>query len=231
MIFSKESGMQQVSNLLHLYDGLRIISMDEKQILLAGPVLIDRIARGYRLCKEYQIKIGIPLCSDELPYVIDDGNHIDSNYPHRYINGKLCLETDTAIRLRFVDGFMLDIWMSEYVETYFFSYEFYQRYGEYPFGEREHGYEGILQTYSDVFHEMDSIKTIKIMKSISTQDYRGHVPCPCGSGKRLRACHGPVIMNFYTDDRFKAIVQKDYLLLEEVVNEYDQQRNNSRKAK
>ena len=216
MIFSKESGVQQVSNLLHLYNGLKIISIDEVKILLAGHILIDRTAKGYRLCKEYHIKIVIPLNSDELPYVFDDGNHIDSNYPHRYVNGKLCLETDTAIRLRFIDGFSLDAWMSEYVETYFFSYEFYQRFGEYPFGERGHGFAGILQTYSDLFHETDSVKIIRLMRSISTQHYRGHSSCPCGSGKKLRACHGPFVMKFYTDDRFKATVKKDYVLLEEV---------------
>ena len=51
MIFSKESGVQQVSNLLHLYNGLKIISIDEAKILLAGHILIDRTAKGYRLCK------------------------------------------------------------------------------------------------------------------------------------------------------------------------------------
>lgn len=216
MIFSKESGVQQVSNLLHRYNGLKIISIDEAEILLAGNILIDCTAKDYRLCKEYLIKVVIPLNSDELPYVFDDGNYIDHNYPHRYANGRLCLETDTAIRLRFIDGFSLDLWMSEYVETYFFSYEFYRRYGEYPFGERGHGFIGILQTYSDIFYEAESVKIIRLMRSISTQHYRGHAPCPCGSGKKLRACHGSFVMKFYTDERFKAIVKKDYRILEEV---------------
>lgn len=121
--------------------------------------------------------------------------------------------------------------MSEYVETYFFSYEFYQRYGEFPFGERGHGFEGIIQTYSDFFNETDMGKTIRLMASISTRQYRGHSQCPCGSGLKLRSCHGPSIMKFYTDNRLKTIVRKDYFLLEEAVKKYDEQQHNTRAAK
>lgn len=231
MIFSKESAVQQVCKLLHRYKGLQINSMDERKISLKGEILINRISLGFTLCKRYCIEVVIPLDSDELPYVLDIENQIDNSYPHRYVDGKLCLETDTNIRIRFLNGFSLETWMSEYVETYFFSYEFYQRYGEFPFGERGHGFEGIIQTYSDFFNETDMGKTIRLMASISTRQYRGHSQCPCGSGLKLRSCHGPSIMKFYTDNRLKTIVRKDYFLLEEAVKKYDEQQHNTRAAK
>ena len=177
------------------------------------------------------MKIVIPLESEELPYVLDAGNHIDSNYPHRYLSGKLCLETDANIKIRFIDGFFLEAWMIEYVEPYYFSYEFFQRYGEFPFGERGHDWEGIIQTYSDYFNEPDVVKTIKLMAFISGQKYRGHVLCPCGSGQKLRTCHGPFIMKFFADNRLNAIVRRDYLSIEEAVRKYDEQQRNTRTAK
>ena len=231
MIFTKESGVQQVTNLLHLYEGLRINEIDETKISLTGTILVNRTSLEFTLCKEYCIEIVIPLESDELPYVLDVGNHIDCSYPHRYTDGKLCLETDTHIRIRFVDGFSLGAWMLEYVETYFFSYEFYQRYGEFPFGERGHGIAGVIQTYSDVFEETDTDKTIRLMASAATHQYRGHSSCPCGSGRRLRDCHGPAVMKFYRDNRLRLIVQEDCFLLREVVKKYDEQQQNSRKTK
>ena len=158
MIFSKESAVQQVNNLLHLYNKLQICTMDETQVVLTGPILVNRSSKGFQVCKEYSVKIVIPLESEELPYVLDAGNHIDSNYPHRYLSGKLCLETDANIKIRFIDGFFLEAWMIEYVEPYYFSYEFFQRYGEFPFGERGHDWEGIIQTYSDYFNEPDVVK-------------------------------------------------------------------------
>lgn len=30
--------------------------------------------------------------------------------------------------------------------------------------------------------------------------YRGHMLCPCGSGKRLRNCHGPALLRDLTSD-------------------------------
>lgn len=224
MIFSMDSAMQQITNLLHLYNGLQISSIDEAHVSLVGNILVNCASKGFTLYKEYTIKIVIPVASEELPYVVDTGNQIDRTYPHKYTNGKLCLETDTNIRVRFIDGFSLEEWMSEYVEPYFFSYEFYQRYGEFPFGERGHGLEGTLQTYSELFNETDYIKIIKIMASISSNQYRGHALCPCESGKKLRSCHGPFIMKFYTDDRYKVIVQNDYLLLKEAVKKHNEQR-------
>lgn len=121
--------------------------------------------------------------------------------------------------------------MLEYVETYFFSYEFYQRYGEFPFGERGHGWDGIIQTYSDFFHESDGAKTIKIMAAISNSKYRGHALCPCQSGQKLRSCHGPFIMKFYTDNRLNQIVKKDFFLLEEAVQKHNEQQHNTKAAK
>ena len=140
MIISKAVAVQQANSLLHLYNyrKLKICTMEETEIVLAGSILINRSAKGFQLCKEYSVKIVIPIESEKLPYVLDAGNHIDCNYPHRYLNGKLCLETDTSIRVRFVDGFSLEAWLEEFVEPYYFSYEFYQRYGEFPFGERGH---------------------------------------------------------------------------------------------
>ena len=231
MIFSKESAVQQVNNLLHLYNKFQICTMDETQVVLTGPILVNRSSKGFQVCKEYSVKIVIPLESEELPYVLDAGNHIDSNYPHRYLSGKLCLETDANIKIRFIDGFFLEAWMIEYVEPYYFSYEFFQRYGEFPFGERGHDWEGIIQTYSDYFNEPDVVKTIKLMAFISGQKYRGHVLCPCGSGQKFRTCHGPFIMKFFADNRLNAIVRRDYLSIEEAVRKYDEQQRNTRTAK
>jgi hypothetical protein len=231
MIFDIETGMQQVSELLQLYSGLKLIVANESQTTLAGNIFVNRVSKGFTLCKKYEVKIIIPLASNELPYIIDMGNCVEESYPHRYPDGELCLETDTTIRIRFVDGFSLSMWMSEYVEIYFFSYEYYKRYGKFPFGERGHGLEGILQTYGDIFDEIDTPKIVKLMRSIVTSPYRGHAVCPCGSRNKLRTCHGPAVLKFHMDDRLKKIVLDDYKMVMEVLLKYDDKRRNSKQAK
>lgn len=186
MIFSKESALQQVKSLLQIYDKLHIEKESNQEIILTGEILVNRTASSYTLYKTYHIEVHIPFESDKLPYVFDIGNAIDSNYNHQYKDGPLCLETDFAIRIRFVDGLNLVSWMQEFVEPYFFSYEYYQRFGCFPFGERSHGIEGILQSFGDVFQETDNIKVCKILMFIYSDRYRGHLPCPCGFGKNIR---------------------------------------------
>lgn len=231
MIFTKETVQQQVEDLLNLQRGLYIKSESEEQIELAGEIFVHCESKGYTLSDSYTVQIVIPLNSDKLPFVIDEGNRIAEDYPHRYKNGALCLETDTSIRIRFLDSFSLTLWMQEFVEPYYFSYEFYRRYGEFPFGERGHGLQGIVETYQDLFQEQDALKVFELMGSICKHPYRGHSLCPCGSGQRLRACHGKVIMKYYTDNRLKEIVQIDYKLIRaELVSYYEQLRHH-KKAK
>lgn len=128
MIFNKEAGLQQVAELCHFYEGLQLVTETTDQLVLSGTIEVNRVSKEFVVCKEYKISVIIPLYSDDLPYVIDLGHSIDENYMHRYQNRRLCLETDTNIRIRFCEGFSLSVWMSEFVEPYFFSYEYYQRY-------------------------------------------------------------------------------------------------------
>lgn len=230
MKYSKREALRQSEELMQYYPDMHLCLSTEEEIALEGTILINRTAKGFTLYKTYAVKVVVPLGTEDLPYVIDAGNAIDSQYPHRYRDGKLCLETDASIKVRFVGGMTLRGWMSEFVESYYFSYEFYQRYGEFPFGERSHGLVGIIQTYSDFFHEPDVIKTIRIMASIVSSKYRGHQPCPCGSGKKLRSCHGPFTMNFYMDDRLKDIVREDFFLLREAAQKADEQQHDTRKT-
>lgn len=161
MIFTKEIVQQQVEDLLNLQHGLHIKAESEEQIELSGEIFVHCESKGYTLSDSYAVQIVIPLNSDKLPFVIDRGNRIAEDYPHRYKNGELCLETDTSIRIRFSDGFSLTLWMQEFVEPYYFSYEFYRRYGEFPFGERGHGLQGIVETYQDLFQEQNALKVFE----------------------------------------------------------------------
>ena len=88
MIFCKESAVQQIDHLLHIYDELNIEKILDTEIVLGGQILVNRTALDYQLYKKYQIRIIIPLNSDILPYVIDIGNQIEKGYPHRYPDGQ-----------------------------------------------------------------------------------------------------------------------------------------------
>ncbi len=231
MILCRESAMQQVNNLLHIYDRLRVEKSLDTEIVLSGYILVNRTALGYHLYKEYEIRIVLPVNSDILPYVIDKGNQIDKSYPHRYVDGRLCLETDTAVRIRFINGFNLEVWMHDFVEPYYFSYEYYQRYGVFPFGERAHDIKGVLQTYGDYLDETDYVKIFRLVEFLQFGRYRGHLPCPCGSGRKMRSCHGQFLKELFACDEIKIIAQNDYKAIRERLDSCYEQSRNTKSAK
>ena len=213
------------------YRGLKITEENDANIHLCGIVEVFRTACNFTVHKNYDVEVVIPENPSVLPYIIDKGHSIDPSYPHRYVDGRLCLETNTAIQLRFIDGFNILEWMDEFVEPYYFSYEYYTRYGCFPFGERPHGFEGLLQTYQDHFSEADPVNAWKLMIFAAEGIYRGHLLCPCGSGKKLRGCHGKYIFPFMEDKARRAILRRDIFQIRKEVedNQHISTNNSSRK--
>lgn len=199
MIFHSVLEMkQQITKVLDRYPNLQTISETSDEIVLAGEIKIARIFNDYPVIKTVSLEITIPFSDNRFPHIKDIGECIDPEYPHRYVSGILCLATEIDFKLHFMNGFDLVKWMEDFVEPYYYSYEYFQRFGHYPFGDREHGYMGTLQSYCDWF-ESQKIEVISsiLLRIESTDCYRGHHSCFCGSKKKMRDCHGRKILPFY----------------------------------
>ena len=220
-----------MESLLSQYPDLHIYEEDANRLLLSGNIDVYRTACDFILQKQYAVELVIPKAPDALPTAIDKENVISSTYPHRYSDGSLCLETNTYIKNRFVDGMDLAAWMDEFVEPYLFSYEYYCRFGSFPFGERPHGLEGLLHTYQEFWNGKDIGTTCGLLRYAAEETYRGHSQCPCNSGKKLRLCHGPVLFPFMTDPRRLEILRNDLTYLRKELLEHEQSKSNNRKAK
>jgi len=222
MIFTLDTIKPQIAHLLHEYPDLAVVQSDSQLLRLHGRILVHREFNDYTLHKTYILDILIPIGTDELPTAIDTDRQVRQDYHHYYQDGRLCLATDSQIRIRFVDGFDLAAWVSEFVEVYYFSYEYYERFGIFPFGERNHGWHGIIQTYQDLLMTKNCVDTYKLMNFIKNHVYRGHHYCPCGSGNLLRKCHGQKMLRFYKDERIRKIMidDLDYLLKLANINEH-----------
>ena len=212
----------QIDELLEVYNSIKEESSDiNTSIVLSGKVSINRSYNNFTIDNDYNIRILIPLNNDELPNVWDIGNQIDKSYIHRYHDGKLCLETDAFIAFCFYNGYSLLQWMKNIVEPYYYSYEYYTRFGEFPFGERGHDLDGVIEAYQQIFKENDVVKTYKLLRAISQRKYRGHLACPCDSGIITRKCHGGTILPFFKNDQLNNIAHRDYMQLNEVINKHD----------
>jgi hypothetical protein len=89
--------------------------------------------------------------------------------------------------------------------NYLYSYSYLEKYGKLPFGDLSHGGQGLREFYSELFNTDDVRVILALLKIMADDSYRGHLPCPCGSGEILRKCHGPILIDLMknqTKDRF-----------------------------
>lgn len=195
----------------------------ENSYILSGEIILNHVFDDVRMTGEFDLEIMVPKDFPRtFPIVKELSNCIDEKYPHRYIDGQLCLASDLELKMFFSEDTQIDSFVDKYVIPYLYTYRFYEEYGVYPFGERSHGTMGNMEYLKELFQVDEWRQVIDIMLFIVQSHYRGHLLCPCGSGKRIRKCHGQIlkkVMNADLQDECKEI-------LLEAKREYD-----SRKAK
>ena len=199
----------QLQHLLKQYPLLSIKRENEDEIEIEGEILVSGKVKLFTVFEKYQVKLLISKKLKYLPKIYETGDKVEKAYAHKSNSGLLCLETDTSIKLHFLNGFDLVEWLERYVETYFISYEFYKRYERFPFGDRPHGALGIIDTYQQLFNVADFESTLRMIFYIIQKRYRGHQKCPCGSGLRIRNCHGNNIKLFYENKDAMEILKQD----------------------
>lgn len=200
---------------LSRYPSLYISTNNSREVLLKGELLLnhgfkpDNLDQKIYFKEKFLVEITIPKdYPKSLPIIKEVGNFLNNNYPHINYDKTLCLAVESEIRYKLAPNYTLTQWMENFAIPFFYSYCFYSKYHRYPFGERSHGREGIIEyflEFFDVKKEQDLKECLHIM---SRQSYKGHHLCPCGSGKKLRDCH----FNFYKtifEDKNKNILLKE----------------------
>lgn len=171
-----------------------IIHQDESSITLEGCYSLFAEHDDVLLADDYRLKIDVPFDYPvAIPSVYEICGLIPSDYPHKYSDGRLCLGIDGEIVASLEEDSSLDIFLESYVRDALYSANYYYRYGRFPFGDRDHGAIGVLSYYAELF-DVDIRTSLDLLVCVAGKSYRGHLPCPCGSGLRTRNCHGPDLL-------------------------------------
>ena len=198
--------------------------IDEIRILLEKQPLLDieetedeYILNGlYKYCLEYNSNImqgerRVKLCimknfpySIPKLYVYDCPNEME----HKYTDDNVCLATIGEILQFLTRNSSLIAFIDKFVDSFIFSLDWFEKYKTYPFGERKQGGIGLLDYYlNDLNLTIDQYKKMVVM--IDNNKYRGHSKCFCGSGKKLRECHGNYILPLMKNNDFKRLFLKE----------------------
>lgn len=76
------------------------------------------------------------------------------------------------------------------VRSYFLAQAVFEREGRWPFGERGHGDEGRREFYFELLGTGDLAVAARYLVVLAAPKLHRQWFCPCGSGEKLRRCHG-----------------------------------------
>ena len=191
------------------YPAFDIRSGDDEYVIV-GEIFLNHVYKEVRMTGKFIIEIVV---SNKFPIVIpivrEISNGIAANYPHKNIDGELCLASEIELKMFFAQSSDICLFLEKYIIPYLYTYCYYEEYGVYPYGERSHGMQGNLEYLKDLLEVDDWGQVFDIMMFVIQSSYRGHLECPCGSGERIRNCHGTVLkqlMNANVKDDFIKIM-------------------------
>ncbi len=197
----------QYSELAGKYPGLSLSDFEEdKGWTIEGILDFCAEFEGVEICDNFQIKLAIPTNYPDIPPVAEEiGGLIPYDF-HKNTDTQLCLAAPEEIYLKFFQSPTLLGFVNSLLVPYLYSYCYFIKFGQMPYGELSHGFEGLIEYYHGYFETDDFEEVICLLKILVDDSYKGHHDCPCGSGLMLRKCHGPKLIEL------TALFSQDYFL-------------------
>lgn len=151
-----------------------------------------------RVLDRFSIEIELPRNRpDDIPIIRETGGRIPRlNDNHINVaSGDICLFVPEERWRIFPTGSNLADFLNGPVRNYFLGFSLKQLGEPWPFGERPHGKDGIIQYYNELLGTSDEVVIRRYIQCLSKKSFKRHWPCPCGSGKKIRNCHSSQIQD------------------------------------
>ncbi len=209
----------QIKYLCEHFDGLEILD-EINPLKIRGVISFKAKYKELEVIEDwFEIEIDIPDDYPKyLPKITEIQGKIQSDYAHLNDDSSFCLATPLAERQSFNQDPTLFGFMNNLVIPYLYSYCYWLKHNEYPFGDRSHGMLGVIEHYKDIFNTNAIPELLDGLYRIAQHGYRGHHPCPCGSGLIVRKCHRTVTQDIAKDDT-REVLSKDLHRIQQILRE------------
>jgi hypothetical protein len=131
-----------------------------------------------------------------VPAVRETGGRIPWCPERHNTNGTACLFVPEERERCWPEGSDIVALLRGPVTQFFFGQSFYEQHGRWPFGEWSHGTVGRYEFYAEAARSDNPEVVVGFMRMVAAREPRGHWPCYCGSGLRMRACHFQTLLEF-----------------------------------
>lgn len=139
----------------------------------------------------YAIRIAFPdVYPEQLPMVREVGGRIPWDGDHHvFVDGVCCVLLNEDRWWSFPLGARFRDYLTGPLHNYLLGQSIVAAGGEWPFGAHEHGALGIIDFYTEKFGTADPKLVVRFLRQLGEGTVRGHLPCPCDSGRPIRHCH------------------------------------------
>ena len=182
---------EELSELIEACPGLSITQRSNTYITVSGILTFETKYKDLETINDwFDLEITIPInYPGDLPVVKDRGSKVDNNYEHINFNKTFCLAVPLEEKNVFDQSPNLVGFIDNLVIPFLYSYCYWQKNNEMPYGEMAHGADGLVQYYLDLFDSNDPAVILPLIFKCLKHGYNAHIPCVCGSGKKTLRCH------------------------------------------
>ncbi len=195
---------ENIKQLLLQQNEMDIEFEDDEKIIIKGNYFYTLKKDSFYTSGKINIKINIPRNYPlGIPniYILDK---LPKDISHINQDGTACV----ASYFEIVEFLKIKPSIQEYLNIFLNSFivtvRYFEKYNKYIFGEREHGYKGILSSFKD--SGINTKKKIrKYLKIIETKKYRPNTRCICDSKNKFNDCHGATLEFIITNENIRKL--------------------------
>ena len=171
---------------------MRLMPMDGDQIVIEGDFDVNAEMEGAcRIEETYSLKVvlgkGFPR---EVPLVFETGGRIPKE-PDFHVNPdkSLCLGSYLRIKSLMAESPSLLAFSGRLLIPFLYSVSYKIKFGSFPYGELDHGENGLVDDYKRLFSVNDKKSVLRTLAVLARRKREANkLPCPCGCGLRLGKC-------------------------------------------
>jgi hypothetical protein len=164
------------------------VSWDRNKLIVKGsfPIVYEGMVLTI-----YQIEIEWPSNNNKVPILRETAGRIPwvTDRHMNPTNGEACLLVPEEWLVRPSEEKTLLNFLDGPVRNFFIGQSLVDRGEPWPWGERPHGYSGLIEAYGEMLGIRDERAVCRCLDYLSRSDVKGHWDCYCGSGQKLRKCH------------------------------------------